>query len=267
VINQHVSPLKIKTQLHIPKQPLQGQFSFIILIYYFSTRQPTAMKKIFIPFFFIGFCITINAQYETVFHPSSFKKFKGLMRSNSYKADAAEKQLLGKITTALFPSDIKKNPPAYIDTPIHWIGIVKDVIILDSNNSSTVLFTLEQKYWDYIEDYSIQDEVMFLSPEGEGEFHAVVQLTLTDEEKQKLRKLPDEQTLFFCYGTIIADNTLPAMKATYIKTVDYKYYSTKIFSYKIKRDDEGRVVTDKVGRPQPDDLKFLKVAGRGQNKD
>jgi hypothetical protein len=108
---------------------------------------------------------------------------------------------------------------------------------------------------------------MFLSLEGEVEFHEVVHLTLTDEEKQKMRKMPEQQTLFFCYGTIIAGNTLPAMKATYIKTVDYKYYSTKIFSYKIKRDEEGRVVTDKAGRPQTDDLKFLKVAGRGQNKD
>jgi hypothetical protein len=225
------------------------------------------MKKILFLLFFISFCVTLNAQYETIFHPSVFKKFKGLMKSNSYKADDAEKKLLEKTSKALFPSDIKKNPQAYIDTPIHWIGIVKDVIIPDSNNSSTVLFTLEQKYWDYIEDYSIQDEVMFLSPEGEGEFHAVIQLTLTDEEKQKLRRMPEEQTLFFCYGNIIADNTLPAMKATYIKTVDYKYYTTKIFSYKIKRDEEGHVVTDKAGRPQPDDLKFLKVAGRGQNKD
>jgi hypothetical protein len=65
------------------------------------------MKKVFIPLFFIGFCITINVQYKTVFHPPSFKKLKGLMRSNSYKADAAEKQLLEKIITALFPSDIK----------------------------------------------------------------------------------------------------------------------------------------------------------------
>jgi hypothetical protein len=225
------------------------------------------MKKILFSLFFISFCITLNAQYETVFHPSSFKKFKGLMKSNSYKADADEKILLEKSVRSLFPSDIEKNPQAYIDTPVHWIGVVKDIIILDSNNSSTVLFTLEQKYWDYVEDYSIQDEVMFVSPEGEGEFHAVVQLTLTDEEKQKLRKMPEQQTLFFCYGTIIADNTLPAMKATYIKTVDYKYYSTKIFSYKIKRDDKGRVVTDNAGRPQTDDLKFLKVAGRGQNKD
>jgi hypothetical protein len=225
------------------------------------------MKEILFSLLLISFCITLNAQYETVFHPSSFKKFKGLMKSNSYKADDTEKRLLEKTSNALFPSDIKKNPQAYIDIPIHWIGIVKDIIILDSNNSSTVLFTLDQKYWDYVEDYSIQDEVMFLSPEGEGEFHAVVQLTLTDEEKQKLRKMPELQTLFFCYGTIIADNTLPAMKATYIKTVDYKYYSTKIFSYKIKRNEEGRVVTYENGRPAIEEFKMLKVAGRGQNKD
>jgi hypothetical protein len=225
------------------------------------------MKKILFSVFLISFCVALNAQYETIFHPSAFKKFKGVMHSNSYKPDADEKQLLEKAARAVFPLDVKKNPAAYIDTAVHWIGIVKDVIILDSNNNSTVLFTLEQKYWDYVEDYSIQDEVMFLSPEGEGEFHAVAQLELTDEQKQKLRKMPEEQTLFFCYGNIIADNTLPAMKISYIKTVDYKYYSTKIFSYKIKRGGDGRVLTDKTGRPQTDDLKFLKVAGRGQNKD
>jgi hypothetical protein len=82
-----------------------------------------------------------------------------------------------------------------------------------------------------------------------------------------LRRMPELQILFFCYGTIIADNTLPAMKATYIKTVDYKYYSTKIFSYKIKRNEEGRVVTYENGRPAIEEFKVLKVAGRGQNKD
>lgn len=190
------------------------------------------------------------------------------MRSNGYKPDKEEKPLLDASAKTVFPSDVKKNPALYADTLVHWIGIVKDVIIKDdSSNISTVVFAVDQKYWDYIEDYSIQDEIMFVSPIGEGEFHVLVQLELTAEQKEKLKDMPAEQTLFFCYGHVIEDAELPALKASYIKTVDYKYYSTKIFSYKIKRDKEGRVVTNKYGMPETDEFKMLKVARRGQNKD
>src|SRR5689334_16187504 len=96
----------------------------------------------------------------------------------------------------------------------------------DIDDTSAIIFTLEQKYWDYIEDYSVQDEVMFLSPEGEGDFHTLVRLKLTDEEKDKIKKMPEDKTLFFCYGKIVEDSDLPALRADYIKTVQYKYYST-----------------------------------------
>lgn len=225
------------------------------------------MKKILFSILLISTCLLSKAQYETIFHPSSFKKFKGAMRSNGYKPDKDENLLLDASSRAIFPSDVKKNTSHYLDSLVHWIGIVTDVVIIDSSNISNIVFTMDHKYWDYIEDYSIQDEVMFLSPLGEGEFHMLVQLELTPDQKEKLKNMPQEKTLFLCYGKVIEDTSLPALKASYIKTVDYKYYSTKIFSYTIKRDKEGLVVTDKSGKPQTDEFKFLKVARRGQNKD
>jgi len=225
------------------------------------------MKQIITSLVFIALSILVKAQYETIFHSSGFKKFKGIMQSNPYRPDKSEKPFMEASVKSIFPSDVKKDSGAYIDTPIHWIGIVKDVVIQDSNDISAVLFTLEQKYWDYIEDYSVQDEVVFVSPEGEGDFRMLVQLKLTDEEREKIKKMPGDKTLLFCYGRIISDNDLPVLKAGYIKIVDYKYYSTNIFSYKVKRDSKGQVAINKRGGTELDDFKFLRVAKPGQNKD
>jgi hypothetical protein len=113
------------------------------------------------------------------------------MRSNPYKPDDWENPLL------------HIAPSLYADSFVHWIGLVKEVMINDSLGVSAISFTLEQKYWDYIEDYSIQDEVMFVSPPGEGDFILQVpQILLTEEDKEVLKKMAEEKKLFFCYGRL-----------------------------------------------------------------
>ena len=67
------------------------------------------MKKIIASSLFILSGLLLNAQYETIFHPSAFKKFKGIMRSNPYKPDIAEKPFMEMSVKTIFPSDVKKR--------------------------------------------------------------------------------------------------------------------------------------------------------------
>ena len=107
---------------------------------------------------------------------------------------------------------------------------------------------------------------MFVSEKGDGKF--LVNLTgITPEQLEPLRRFPEEKKLFFVYGNFRENvNNYPIIAARQIKVIDYEWYSEKIFSYEVKRDEDGNVETDKKGKVQTTNFHFLKVAGKGQNK-
>lgn len=209
-----------------------------------------------------------NAQYDKIFHEAKFDKYNGIMHSKHYKTDDWEKSLYDKSEKIIFPSDINKNPEAFKGKLIHWIGIVKNVSVSVKNDTSVITILLDNKYWDYIEDYSIQDEVMFISPKGDGQFKVMVNsIKLTDREIESIKKFSNENKLLLCYGLMIScENGVPILDAKGLKIVDYKLYSTKIFSYEIERDKNDMVVFDKSGNPVLINFQRLKIAGPGQNK-
>lgn len=127
-------------------------------------------------------------------------------------------------------------------------------------------FLLTNKYWDYVEDYSIQDEVMFVSEKGDGRFLVTVS-GIDPEQLEAVKHFPEEKKLFLVYGTFkeIANN-YPVLTALKIKYIDYELYTTKVFSYEVARDEKGEVITGKKGDIGMTNFNFLKVAHRGQNK-
>jgi len=135
---------------------------------------------------------------------------------------------------------------------------------MDSNKNVT--FQLENKYWDYVEDYSIQDEKMFVSEKGEGKFFVTLSY-ISPEQLEDFKKFPEENKLFLVYG-IFKElvNGFPVLSAKKIKYIDYEFYTTKVMSYEIQRDKNGNVVTDKKGKAQITNFHFFIVPKSGQNK-
>ena len=221
------------------------------------------MKQLFLFIFFAGHLLYAGAQTASIIHKGEFKKGKFGMSSNPYKPDSWEKPYFDSSLKAAFPSDLIKNTGNYSGKLIHLIGIV-DSVYTDSNNM--VQFRLENKYWDYIEDYSIQDEKMFVSEKGDGKF-IVTLSNVSPDEWETVKNFPKENKLFLVYGMFKEIvNGLPVIAATGIKYIDYEWYTTRVFSYEIERDKNGNVVTDKKGRVQTTRFKFLKIATAGQNK-
>lgn len=221
------------------------------------------MKRLLLIIFLLGHTFYSDAQTSTELHHGTFKKGRILMGSNPYKPDGWEKPFYdGAIKTA-FPSDLIRYPEKYKDKSIHLIGVV-DSVFVDENNRIT--FLLDNKYWDYIEDYSIQDEVMFVSEKGDGKFWLTLS-ELSPEQIQEVKRFPAEKKLFLVYG-IFKDisNNYPALTAQQVKYIDYELYTTNVFSYEVQRNKKGEVVTDKSGKVQMANFKFLKVAKKGQNK-
>ena len=186
-----------------------------------------------------------------------------MMSSNPYKPDSWEKPFYDSSVKSVFPSDLIKHPDKYSGKLIHLVGIV-DSVYLDNANMIWIRF--DQHYWDYIEDYSIQDEKMFISEKGEGNCWVTVPADLAGDTAA-IKKFPAEHKLLLLYGNFKElFNGLPLFTAVQVKYFDYTVYSTKIFSYEIQRDAHGNVETDKKGNPRTTNLHFLKVAGPGQNK-
>lgn len=224
------------------------------------------MKKLFALIALLANTWLSHAQTTTLHHGQFNKKGKLFMSSRSYKPDDWEKPYFDSSIKTAFPSDLVKFPEKYKDKLIHLIGIVDSVYADTLDNSPVVHVRLNNKYWDYIEDYSIQDEVMFVSEKGEGKF--LVNLTgITPEQLESLRSFPAEKKLFLVYGNFKETvNNYPVIAAQQIKVIDYEWYSEKIFSYEVKRDKDGNVETDKKGKVQTTNFHFLKIAGKGQNK-
>jgi len=221
------------------------------------------MKRLFIFILLLGHFFYSYAQTDTAMHHGTFKKGKIFMSSNPYQPDDWEKPYYDSSIKTAFPSDLTQHPDKYLDKLIHIIGIVDSVYIDSSKN---VTFRLENKYWDYIEDYSIQDEKMFVSEKGDGKF-LVTLLNISPEQFDDYKRFPIEHKLFLVYGNFKAlANNFPVIAALQIKYIDYEFYTTKVFSYEIKRDKNGNVFTDKKGKIQTINFKFLKVANAGQNK-
>jgi hypothetical protein len=225
------------------------------------------MKRSFIIILLLSGFWQLSAQTSPALHHGTFKK-KGKIgiSSNPYKPDNWEKPYYDSSIKAAFPSDLARFPDKFTNKLVHLIGIVASVYIDPKDSAHTVRFLLDNKYWDYIEDYSIQDEVMFVSEKGDGKFYVVLENVNPDDLKS-IKNFPAEQKLFLVYGNFKEmSNNYPVIIAQQIKFIDYEFYSTKIFSYDVERDKNGEVVTDKKSRAKITGLHFLKVAGKGQNK-
>ena len=224
------------------------------------------MKFFFTLIFLLGYFVKSDAQTGNVFHQGKFKKGKVFMSSNSYKPDNWEKPYFDSAIKTAFPTNLNKFPEKCTGKLIHLIGIV-DSVYIDTENNNMITFILENKYWDYIEDYSIQDEVMFVSPKGEGKFLVTV-TGVNPDVFESVKNFATDKKLFLVYGDFKElINNLPVITAKQIKYINYELYTTNVFSYEVVRDKNGEVQKDKKGKAQMTNFKFFKIAKAGQKND
>lgn len=191
--------------------------------------------------------------------------------SRLYKTIDWETTLYQNSTRCVFPDDIRINPEKYMkfQNMINWVGIIKNVDTKLNSDTGVIMITMEHKYWDYIEDFSIQDEKMFVSPHGEGEFYYIEKrLNATQGMLDTMAMNLKYNDLGICYGHFIGlKDSLPQIAGQGIRFIPYKYYTTKIMSYKAEKDSiTGVTVCDENNMYETTDFQLLKVPGPGQNK-
>jgi hypothetical protein len=159
-------------------------------------------------------------------------------------APGTEQELFAIATPNVLPDDVRANLDAYRQTMLRWSGIIRECGFVADRNALRLL--VEHHYWDWIEDYSIQREIAFLSPRGEGRFVASFEgvgrqpsMQCTTEDMAIVYGYPDD---------VMSDGTV-VLRGGLVRTLRPDLYATDIWDY-------GR---DLVLKGDRKDLKVLRI--------
>jgi hypothetical protein len=143
-----------------------------------------------------------------------------------------EKGELEKANLCIYPGDVREEITIYQSTIIAWPGIVKDTEVYQTDEGINIVFILEHHYYDWIEDFSVQQEKISLSPRGEGLF-TTEWLLKNDTTQSQIEEVTEPGYLLIVYGTPVAmeDDSIIDVHATYIRGVGKEWYTTETLDY------------------------------------
>lgn len=133
----------------------------------------------------------------------------------------------------IFPDDIRKNPASYKDKEIAWVGIVKDAKINKLPTGYQIIFTLEHRYFDWIEDDSIQRARFFVSPRGEGAFMTYWDMPLTADYAM-LQQTTAPGSLLVVYGHPAKNAVIDGVvyiNPDYVRPYERSWYADDVMDY------------------------------------
>ena len=188
--------------------------------------------------------------------------------SRKYMPTTLESQYFNFSSRCILPNDINLMSESELENlpRLNWVGIIENVEVDKSEAYEKIILKLSHKYWDFIEDFSIQDEKMFVSDKGEGDF--IIEIENSKVSTDSLKNIYKPKDLAICYGRLKGvKNETPILSGDYIRPVPYKYYSTTIWRYDVKKDSiNGRTICNEKGKYEIVNLEILKIPKAGQNK-
>jgi len=170
---------------------------------------------------FLSVCILLRCSPAFVPHTDSYQPCSE-WEIEEYK----------KANVYVFPDDIRDSLNKYRDTVVAWPGIIQAHNFAPYEDRVDLELVLEHHYYDWLEDFSIQREKIFLSPRGEGLFYAIWPLK-KDVDIEEFDKSVLNGDLVIVYGypdTIFSDSTI-MVRSTYIRSFLENYFRTDIMDY------------------------------------
>lgn len=131
----------------------------------------------------------------------------------------------------VYPDDVRRNLEQHKSTVVAWPGIIVESTFDVGEDGIDEFFLLEHHYYDWIEDFSVQRETIFLSPRGEGLFKTSWALK-RDADLEELREVSAPGNLAIVYGIPerIEGNVI-VLRSTYIRGIDKQWYTTQALDY------------------------------------
>ena len=112
------------------------------------------MKKFYIVIFFLFISVLLNAQSRRYQPVSQW-----------------ENQFYQNIDKNIWPNDVRGNVELFKNNLVGWVGIIEKFMTDETNNNYNVIgFYVKHHYYDWIEDFGIENQPIRLSPDGEGYF-------------------------------------------------------------------------------------------------
>lgn len=139
-----------------------------------------------------------------------------------------ERDALASSRRDVFPDDVRHDLDGHRSTRVAWAGIIESAR-WDDDDESTAEFLIEHHYWDWIEDHSVQPEVAFLSPRGEGLFFFRKQA----EEANVNAALPPTGTMAIVYGhpEAVRPDGVIVLQEVSVSFAPREWYGTDIWDY------------------------------------
>lgn len=189
--------------------------------------------------------------------------------SRIYKPMNIEQTYFTQSTRCFLPNDAK-NFKSEINKNklLNWTGIIKNVKTENVADSLKFTITVDHKYWDFIEDFSIQDEKIFLSEKGEGEFYFTKKYPLSYQSKlDSISNHYKINDFIICYGNLKNNfENIPELNAHFSRVIPLKFYSTNIWRYAAKKEENGKTFCNDKNSYELANFESLKIPKSGQNK-
>ncbi|MBU0983232.1 MAG: hypothetical protein KKA42_05140 [candidate division Zixibacteria bacterium] len=140
-----------------------------------------------------------------------------------------EEYAVKKADRQKYPNDVREDFSSHDSSRVAWPGIVLSAAPIVSDSAIEVRFVIEHHYYDWIEDFSIQQERIFLTPRGEGVFETSWYIK-ADADTTDIKESIGDMIIVYGIPTGVRDS-LVDLRAFYIRTIDPAWFATDILDY------------------------------------
>lgn len=154
-----------------------------------------------------------------------------------------ETKAFSKADRSIYPNDVRTDFAAHDSSRVAWPGIVLSVTPKNQDTVIEVHFVIQHHYYDWLEDFSIQQERIFLSPRGEGVFETTWWVQPT-ADTGKIVQSVGNMVIVYGIPASVRDSII-ILNAYYIREIEREWFATDIFDY---------------GRPG-DSMRILRIPG------
>jgi hypothetical protein len=155
-----------------------------------------------------------------------------------------EREHFNKSSREIFPNDVRNDLERFRATKVAWPGFITEGKWAQVEEGFVTTFFIEHHFYDWILDYSIQKEKIFLSPKGEGMFAT----NCTSKAEQESQTASAVGNLIIVYGTPVGvEEGIVTLSCDYARLIKREWVRTDVFEY---------------GRPG-EPIKFMNLPGPG----
>ncbi|XXT22045.1 hypothetical protein WME94_10840 [Sorangium sp. So ce429] len=131
----------------------------------------------------------------------------------------------------IHPDDVRANPDRHGKTLIAWAGVLRSYEVSKENDATVLRFDIEHRYFDWIEDFGIQQAHYFLSSKGEGTFRAAWSMPLEAFESVPDKIHHGDMLVVYGYPAEVRGQIVGIFPVEYVRLIQADLYAERQLNY------------------------------------